>query len=64
MEFKNIDKPYITNKLCQDVIRGYVSPHETLVDQEFAEEVYEAIHLVRKFIDEAVSKGILEEYIP
>jgi hypothetical protein len=61
MKFKD-GAEIITSEFWYDVFDGgYIKPDDLLEDEELADEVNEAILLLRKFQLEAEKQGVLEE---
>lgn len=62
MKFIDVDEPVVTtDDPYYDLFDGgYIDPHSLLEDSDDAEEVCEAIQLIKDFISKAVDVGVLE----
>lgn len=61
MKFRILDEPvYSSDPLFDLFDSGYIQPEELLANVEDIDEVNEAIEIIRQFLDEAVSAGVLE----
>lgn len=62
MEFKKIKIPIQSSDLYYDLFDGgYINPSKLLADSKDLTNVEKAIKTVKKFLDEAESKGLIEQ---
>lgn len=62
-KFRERDKPVYTSDVWYCLNEGgYINPHDLLEETKQADEVHDAIEIIRQFLDQAEDAGVIEYY--